>query len=92
MALATCCLDCGTRGRGSRCPGCKARSEAPRKHASGRNSYQWQQLRELRKRIDGYRCTYCGGTDDLTVELDPRLQGNPWLATINDCVTRVPHV
>jgi 5-methylcytosine-specific restriction endonuclease McrA len=77
------CLDCGRRTRGSRCSDC----EAQRKHTTGRNSYRWQQLRALRKRIDGYRCTYCGSTEDLTVDLDPRLRGNHWLATINDCRT-----
>ena len=87
MALATRCLDCKRRTRGSRCPDCQARRDAAAGITSGRNTYQWQQLRELRKRIDGYRCTYCGSTNDLTADLDPRLRGNHRIAMINDCRT-----
>ena len=87
MALATRCLDCGQRTRGSRCVTCKPRHELTRTRASGRSTHAWQQLRERRKQLDGYRCTYCGSTEDLTVDLDPRLQGNHRAATIEDCVT-----
>jgi len=91
MALTTRCLDCGCRTKGSRCTTCQTRRDAPRKHASGRNSYQWQQLRDQRKQLDGHRCVYCGTTEDLTVDLDPRLRGNHWAATINDCRTACRH-
>ena len=33
------------------------------------------------------RCVYCGATDDLTADLDPRLRGDHRAATIDDCVT-----
>ena len=81
------CLDCGRRTKGSRCPTCRPRHELARTRASGRNTFRWRQLREQRKRIDGYRCTYCGSTQDLTVDLDPHLRGNHRVATINDCRT-----
>jgi 5-methylcytosine-specific restriction endonuclease McrA len=87
MALTTRCLDCGSRTKGSRCAACKARRELVRATASGRNTYHWQKVRERRKRLDGYRCVYCGATRDLTVDLDPRLHGNHRVATITDCVT-----
>jgi hypothetical protein len=29
----------------------------------------WQKVRERRKRLDGYRCVYCGATRDLAVDL-----------------------
>ncbi len=87
MALVTRCLDCGSRTHGSRCASCQRRRELARTTASGRNTYAWQQLRERRKQIDGHRCVYCGGADDLTVDLHPRLRGNHRLATLDDCVT-----
>ena len=77
------CLDCGTRTRGSRCAICQQRHA----QAHGRNTARWQRLRAQRQHIDGYRCTYCGSTQDLTVDLDPRLQSNHRIATINDCRT-----
>ena len=83
MALATRCLDCGTRARGSRCPTCTRRDVSAR----GRNTYAWQKLRAERRRLDGDRCTFCGATQDLTVHLDPRLRGNHRAATLADCVT-----
>jgi 5-methylcytosine-specific restriction endonuclease McrA len=86
MALTTRCLDCGQRTRSSRCPRCTRRRELVRTSASGRNTHAWQKLRALRK-LDGYRCVYCGSTEDLTVDLDPRLHGNHRVATITDCVT-----
>jgi 5-methylcytosine-specific restriction endonuclease McrA len=87
VALTTRCLDCGCRTKGSRCTTCQARRDAARGVTSGRNTYRWQKLRAHRKRLDGYRCVYCGATTDLTVDLDPRLRGNHWIATINDCRT-----
>ncbi len=87
MAMTRRCLDCGRRTDSPRCLICQARREAPYRQSHGRNTYRWQQLCEQRKRIDGFRCTYCGATDDLTVDLDPRLRGNHRAATINDCRT-----
>jgi 5-methylcytosine-specific restriction endonuclease McrA len=81
------CLDCGGLTQGSRCERCTRRRERVRTTASGRNTNQWQRLRERRKQLDGYHCVYCGATQDLTVDLDPRLQGNHRTATIADCVT-----
>jgi 5-methylcytosine-specific restriction endonuclease McrA len=83
------CLDCGTRTQGSRCAACQHQRDHTRQHASGRNTYHWQQLREQRKRLDGYRCTYCGSTDDLTVDYlgSRHLHGNHRIAAISDCVT-----
>ena len=79
MGLARPCLRCGaliTSTRHHRC-----------QRSSGRNNYRWQKLRALRRAIDGHRCVYCGATEDLTVDLDPHLQGNHHIATLDDCVT-----
>lgn len=83
MALTSRCLGCGCRTQGSRCPTCRQHHEL----AHGRNTAAWQRLRAMVRARDGHRCTYCGATADLTVDLDPRLGGNHRVATIDDCRT-----
>ncbi|MEJ7567430.1 MAG: HNH endonuclease [Gaiellaceae bacterium] len=62
MALATRCLGCGTRTRGSRCPTCSS-WQAKRKIQSG---WKWGELRAVVHARDGV-CVHCGSADRLQV-------------------------
>jgi len=91
---------CPERGCGALTPGgrCEAhrRHGDPRRHekqkAQGRDSRYWrEQLRPARLEFDEYTCQRCFGercgNQDLTVHLDPALEGDHLSATIHDCVT-----
>jgi 5-methylcytosine-specific restriction endonuclease McrA len=78
MAVARHCLGCGQLTTRSYCGQCG--------HGVGRGRRRWRKLSATRVALDGC-CAYCGSTEDLTVDLDPRLRSNHQLATIDDCVT-----
>jgi 5-methylcytosine-specific restriction endonuclease McrA len=69
---------CGTPTASSYCRRC---------NDGGRGTYRWRKLRAARRELDEHRCVYCGVTEDLTVDLDPRLGGDHRAATLEDCVT-----
>lgn len=51
-----------------------------------RSSDAKRMWREEIKRRDGFRCAYCGSTEDLTIDhLRPRSRGGP--TTASNCVT-----
>jgi len=57
----------------------------------GTKSKHWIRLRQLALERDGYQCQlrasrHCAGVAD-TVHLAPRLGGNHWNATLDDCVS-----
>jgi len=52
----------------------------------GRTSKRWQQIRAAVLARDG-RCLECGSTADLTVHLDPALEGNHLAAGPENCAT-----
>jgi 5-methylcytosine-specific restriction endonuclease McrA len=52
----------------------------------GRTTARWRAVRAAVLARDG-RCLECGTTDDLTVHLDPALEGDHAAADVDDCVT-----
>lgn len=60
---------------------------ARHERAHGRNTAAWQRLRAARRHLDGHQCVICGSTQDLTVDLDERLQDQHRGAILNDCRT-----
>jgi 5-methylcytosine-specific restriction endonuclease McrA len=51
-----------------------------------RTTARWRAMRAAVLERDG-RCLDCGATDDLTVHLDPALEGDHTAAGVDDCVT-----
>ena len=68
MALATRCLDCGTRTRGSRCRGCEARRDAARGTTTERGYGAAHQRRARSALALQPWCSRCGSTRGLTAD------------------------
>ncbi len=70
MALATRCLDCGTRTRGSRCDTCTRQRDHARNHSPAQQA-RLSVGRAQRERVyarDSYRCLDCRSLRDLTLD------------------------
>jgi len=66
MAIATRCLDCGQRTKGSRCPDCAARRDNWQGRRRIANGWQWATIRQqvhARDRV----CVRCGSHSRLQV-------------------------
>ena len=94
MTIYRLCPQCGASGLSTGlCPDCtrldNRRRNAKRKD-SGRTTKAWQALRLATMHRDGHACRSCGITGtrhDLTVHLDPRLNGNHRAASLDDLIT-----
>jgi 5-methylcytosine-specific restriction endonuclease McrA len=84
-------------GGGAHCPPCQqqrdrahsARSNA-KSREQGRTTSRWRRLRLQVLARDGYTCQRCGAQphpSQLHAHLDPRLAGDHWIATVDDCTT-----
>lgn len=77
------------------CPRCSARVFPGQTHcpihqpskASGYRSANWRKVKHEALMRDGHRCIRCGSPHDLTVHLDPSLQGNHYHARLEDTTT-----
>lgn len=66
-------------GSGGRCPNCV--------RVAGTGTARWRAVRLAAYVRDGFRCVDCGTAEDLTGHLDPSLEGNHELATVDDVTT-----
>ena len=77
-----------------RCPACQqardkilnARSNQ-KAQAQGRTTAHWKRLRIQVLVRDEYTCQRCGSHSNLSAHPDPRLGGNHFIATRDDCTT-----
>jgi 5-methylcytosine-specific restriction endonuclease McrA len=89
------CARCTRRMQPGRalCTDCQQaddRRRNTRRRLSGRTTAAWQRLRLAAFYRDGYACQRCSRTGTrhtLTVHLDPALEGNHWIATLDDLTT-----
>jgi 5-methylcytosine-specific restriction endonuclease McrA len=68
VALATRCLDCGARTKGSRCSACQARRSAARGTTTQRGYGAAHQRRARRAIALQPWCSICGSATDLTAD------------------------
>lgn len=88
------CITCGTPAAGDFCPQHDPHPRG-RDHHHGYSRKHWRELRVQRLNLDEHRCQLrvdarCTGTA-TTVHLDPRLEGNHDVATLNDCRSACLH-
>ena len=78
---------CGkTHRRGEPCPE-QERKRHAKQREHGRDRRAWRKLAAERKRLDGYRCTACGSTENLSVHLRADFAGDHERVTLEDVRT-----